>query len=63
MSETTIRIDTLLAELSAYLVARYGITPRDATGLVMLSPVAEQHREENSALLNCSVEQLAAQMM
>lgn len=63
MSETTIRIDTLLAELSAYLVARYGITPRDATGLVMLSPVAEQLREENSALLNCSVEQLAAQMM
>lgn len=63
MSETTIRIDTLLAELSAYLVVRYGITPRDATGLVMLSPVAEQLREENSALLNCSVEQLAAQMM
>lgn len=63
MSETTIRIDTLLAELSAYLVARYGITPRDATGLVMLSPVAEQLREVNSALLNCSVEQLAALMM
>ena len=63
MSETTILIDTLLAELSAYLVARYGITPRDATGLVMLSPVAEQLREENSALLNCSVEQLAALMM
>ena len=63
MSETTIRIDTLLAELSAYLVTRYGMTPRDATGLVMLSPVAELLREENSALLNCSVEQLVAQMM
>ncbi len=62
MSETTIRIDTLLADLSAYLVVRYGMTPRDATGLVMQSPVAERLREENSAFLNYSVEQLAAQM-
>ena len=63
MSETTIRIDTLVADLSAYLVARYGMTPRDATGLVMQSPVAEQLREENSTLLNLSVEQLADQMI
>lgn len=52
-----------LADLSAYLVARYGMTPRDATGLVMQSPVAERLREENSAFLNYSVEQLAAQMI
>ena len=63
MSETTIRIDTILADLSAYLVTRYGTTPRDATGLVMQSPVAEQLREENSTLLNLSVEQLADQMI
>ena len=63
MSETTIRIDTILADLSAYLVARYGMTLRDATGFVMQSPVAEQLREENSLLLNLSVEQLADQMI
>lgn len=63
MSETTIRIDTLLSELSVYLVAKYGMTPRDATGLVMLSSVAEQLREENSPLLNLSVEQLARLMI
>ena len=63
MSETTIRIDTLLADLSAYLVARYGMTPRDAAGLVMQSLVAERLREENSAFLNYSVEQLAAQII
>ncbi|MBR0246568.1 MAG: hypothetical protein IJQ61_08845 [Bacteroidales bacterium] len=63
MSETTIRIDTLLADLSAYLVARYGMNPRDAAGLVMQSPVAEQLREENSPFLNYSVEKLAAQML
>ena len=63
MSETTIRINTLLADLSAYLVAKYGMTPRDATGLVMQSPVAESLREENSAFLDYTVEQLAAQMI
>ena len=63
MSETTIRIDTLLADLSAYMVARYRMTPRDAVGLVMQSSVAEQLRVENSALLNLSVEQLADQML
>ncbi len=63
MSETTVLAEMKLADLSAYLVARYGMTPRDATGLVMQSPVAEQLREENSSLLNFSVEQLAAQMI
>jgi len=63
MNETTVLAEMKLADLSAYLVARYGMTPRDATGLVMQSPVAERLREENSAFLNYSVEQLAAQMI
>ena len=63
MNETTVLAEMKLADLSAYLVARYGMTPRDATGLVMQSPVADRLREENSAFLNYSVEQLAAQMI
>lgn len=63
MNETTVLAEMKVADLSAYLVARYGMTPRDATGLVMQSPVAERLREENSAFLNYSVEQLAAQMI
>jgi hypothetical protein len=63
MNETAVLAEMKLADLSAYLVARYGMTPRDATGLVMQSPVAERLREENSAFLNYSVEQLAAQMI
>lgn len=63
MSEKTIRIDTILADLSAYLVSRYGMTPRDATGLVMQSSLVEHLREENSDYLNFSVEQLASQMI
>lgn len=63
MNEITVLAEMKLADLSAYLVARYGMTPRDATGLVMQSPVAERLREENSAFLNYSVEQLAAQMI
>ena len=63
MSETTIRINTLLAELSAFFVTRYGMTPRDAAGLVMQSPVAERLREDKSELLDFSVEQLAAMII
>lgn len=63
MDETTVLAEMKLADLNAYLVARYGMTPRDATGLVMQSPVAERLREENSAFLNYSVEQLAAHMI
>ena len=63
MSETTIRINTLLAELSAFFVDRYGMTPRDAAGLVMQSPVAERQREDKSELLDFSVEQLAAMII
>ena len=63
MSEATVLAEMKLADLSAYLVAKYGMTPRDATGLVMQSPVAERLREENSPFLNYSVEQLAAQMI
>lgn len=63
MNETTVLAEMKLADLSAYLVARYGMTPRDATGLVMQSQVAERLREENSTFLNFSVEQLAAQMI
>lgn len=62
MNETTLRIDTMLADLSAYFVIKYSMTPRDAAGLVMQSPVAERLREENSPLLDLSVEQLAARM-
>ena len=63
MSEATVLAEIKLADLSAYLVTRYGMTPRDAAGLVMQSPVAESLRKENSAYLNYSVEQLAAQMI
>ena len=62
MNDSTIRINTLLADVSVYLVTKYNISPRDAAGLVMQSPVAECLREENSPLLDLSVEQLAARM-
>lgn len=60
MNEMTLCIDTILADLSAFLVAKYGIAPRDATGLVMLSPVAEQLRDQYSTLQDYNIEQLAA---
>lgn len=63
MNGNIIRVEILLADLSAYMVAKYGMTPRDASGLVMQSQVAELLREENSTLLDSSVEQLAAKII
>ena len=62
MNDSILLINTLLADLSAFLVTKYGMSPRDAVGLVMQSPIAERLREENSPFLNYSLEQLAAQM-
>lgn len=63
MSETTIKINTLLSDLSAYFVRHYGMSPRDAAGFVMQSSVAEEMRKDNSPLQNATVEQLAAQLV
>jgi len=63
MSETTVKIDNILSELGVYLVEKYGMTPRDAVGMVMQSSLAEEISQPNSKLIDCSVEQLAAALV
>lgn len=63
MSETTIRIDDVLSELTIYMVKTFGMTPRDAVGLVMQSEVAEKLREKDTPLLDCPISQLALQLV
>lgn len=63
MSETSVKIDTLLADVAAFFVSKYGMSPRDAVGLVMQSDVAEALRRDGSSLRDMSVERLAAEMM
>ena len=60
MSEATIKMETLLADLTVYFVSHYGMTPRDAVGLVMQSDLAEEMRHPGSPLLEVPVDQLAA---
>lgn len=63
MSEQTVKIDNLLSELGVYLVSKYGMNPRDAVGMVMQSSLAEEICKPGSALLDSSVEQLAATLL
>ena len=63
MNETTFKIDNLLSELGVYLVSKYGMSPRDAVGMVMQSSLAEELCRPDSDLLDASVEQLAAALI
>lgn len=63
MSEHTVKIDTLLADLCVYFVSKYSLSPRDAVGIVMRSEVAEEIRNEGSSLHDVPLEQLAAMIL
>jgi len=63
MSETTVKIDNILSELGVYLVTKYGMSPRDAVGMIMQSSLAEDISRPGSKLLDCSIEQLAAALV
>jgi len=60
MSETSVKIDNILSELGVYLVTKYGMSPRDAVGMIMQSSLAEDISRPGSELLDYSIEQLAA---
>ena len=42
MEERYLKFEDLMADLAAYLVSEYDIEPRDATGLVMNSPLTQE---------------------
>jgi len=63
MSETAIKIDNILSELGVYLVMHYGMSPRDAVGMVMQSSIAEEISQPDSKFINYSVEELAAALV
>lgn len=63
MSEQTVKIDSLLSELGVYLVSKYGMSPRDAVGMVMQSSLAEEISKPDSNLQTASIEQLAAALL
>jgi hypothetical protein len=48
-----------MAELAAYLVEKYDMEPRDATGVIMNSPLTQELSANNGVNSNVPVEELA----
>jgi hypothetical protein len=48
-----------MAELAAYLVEKYDMEPRDATGVIMNSPLTQELSANNGVNSNVTVEELA----
>ncbi len=48
-----------MAELAAYLVEKYDMEPRDATGVIMNSPLTQELSANSGVNSNVPVEELA----
>lgn len=55
--------EDLMADLAAYLVSEYDIDPRDATGLVMNSPLTQQLYSSEEPITEQRVRVLAEEML
>ena len=63
MNDKNIRIESVLAELSAALVRKYELTPRDAVGIVMQSKLAERILNGDDEVISLPIDQLAVEVM
>ena len=63
MEERYFKFENLIADLAAYLVSEYDIDPRDATGLVMNSPLTQQLYSSEEAITEQRVRVLAEEML
>lgn len=52
-----------MADLAAYLVSEYDIEPRDATGLVMNSPLTQQLFSSEEPITDQKVKALAEKLL
>ncbi len=59
MEEKKQQFEDKMAELAAYLVEKYDMEPRDATGLIMNSPLTQEMSEK--ADFRQPIEELARQ--
>ena len=63
MSDNLITANSLLSNLTAYIAAKYNISPRDAASIVMQSKIADDITRPGSPYLDKTVEQLAAELI
>ena len=63
MEERYLRFEDLMADLAAYLVSEYDIEPRDATGLVMNSPLTQELYSSKEPITEQKVKALAEELL
>ena len=63
MEERNLKFEDLMADLAAYLVSEYDIEPRDATGLVMNSPLTQQLYSPEEPITEQRVKVLAEELL
>lgn len=63
MEERYLKFEDLMADLAAYLVSEYDIEPRDAAGLVMNSPLAQELYSSEEPITNQKVTTLAEKLL
>lgn len=61
--ERYLKFEDLMADLAAYLVSEYDIEPRDATGLVMNSPLTQQLYSPEEPITEQRVKVLAEELL
>ncbi len=63
MEERYLKFENLMADLVAYLVSEYEIEPRDAVGLVMNGPLAQDFFSSDDSILEKKVKTLAEELL
>ena len=58
-----LNFEDLMADLAAYLVSEYDIEPRDATGLVMNSPLTQELYSSEEPITDQKVKVLAEKLL
>ncbi len=57
------KFEDLMADLAAFLVSEYDIEPRDATGLVMTSPLTQALYSSEEPITEQKVKELAEELL
>jgi len=61
--ERYLKFEDLMADLAAYLVSEYDIEPRDATGLVMNSPLTQELYSYEEPITEQRVKELTEELL
>ena len=57
------KFEDLMADLAAYLVAKYDVEPRDAVGLLMYSPLTQELYSSKEPITDQRVKVLAEKLL